>query len=242
MKIHLFGSFWREKMDNCFVCNGGTFTTTDTCFMECVECGLFVNTKYPSREELREELQNFTLTSQRNEEVREERASYARRQLDIIEEVLPDKGRIFDVGCGHGVFLREAYTRGWHPRGNDISSAATDLELHQLNEYIFCGYFEQLAFEEEEYDAVVMCHSLEHLHNPKKDLINAYNMLRKGGVLSVEVPERNLSNLKKFLEVRHHVEFNKKNLRKLVEDTGFKVLRHESQGDEMESQSILCQK
>ena len=229
-------------MAKCFVCNGETFKETDTCFVECVECGLFVNTKYPSREELREKLKHFTLTSQRVESVREVRAIHAQHQLDIIEKVLPKRGRIFDVGCGHGVFLREAFTRGWYPRGNDISSAATDLDLHGINNHVFCGYFEELTFEEGEYHAVVMCHSLEHLHNPKKDLIKAYGMLKKGGILSVEVPERNLSTLKKFLEVNHNVEFNKMNLRKILEDTGFKVLEHYSNGDKNPTQSILCQK
>jgi len=229
-------------MGKCFVCNGETFKETGTCFVECVECGLFINLEYPSRAKLREQLQDFTLTSQRNQAVRAERTLYAQHQLDIIEKVLPNRGRIFDVGCGHGVFLREALSRGWYPRGNDISSAATDLELHGINNHVFCGYFEELTFEEEEYHAVVMCHSLEHLHNPQKDLLQAYAMLKKGGILSVEVPERNISTLKKFLEVNHRVEFNKMNLRKILQDTGFKVLHHYSEGDENQSQTILCQK
>jgi len=226
----------------CFVCNGKTFEDTDTCFfVRCLKCGLYINWSYPPKEELLKYLKDFVLSSQFKESVYNERALQAGEQLDALETVLPNKGKLFDVACGHGAFILEAINRGWQAQGNELSEAAAKWSRHfQLP--VYTGFFDDLHFPEGDYDAVVMWNSLEHLHDPKADLLKAYTMLRKGGVVYIRVPERDSTNLKKYLEPFHRVEFNKINLRKILEDTGFKVLTHESVDDGFEAQDILCQK
>ena len=236
-----YGSIWRETMGKCFVCENETFENTGTCFSQCTKCKLYINWDYLPKEELRNHLKDFVLSSQHNQESYNGRAAEAQEQLDVIESVLPNKGKLFDVACGHGAFIVEALKRGWEAYGNELSVAASYWSDH-YNLPIQTTFFDELDFDDESYDAVVMWNSLEHLHNPKEDLIKSYNMLKKGGVIFIRVPERNAENLNKYLEPFHRVEFNKINLRKILEDTGFTVLTHESVDDGFEAQDILCQK
>ena len=228
-------------MGKCFVCNEETFEETDTCFVQCLKCKLYINWGYLSKEELKKHLKEFILSSQFKESVYKERALEAHQQLDILEKVLPNKGKLFDVAAGHGAFVLEARKRGWEAYGNELSEAASQWSTH-FKLPIYNGFFDDMYFEKESCDAVVMWNSLEHLHNPKTDLLKAYDMLKKGGVIFIRVPERDANNLNKYLEPYHRVEFNKINLRKILEDTGFKVLTHESVDDGFEAQDILCQK
>jgi len=109
-----------------------------------------------------------------------------REALDRIEGQV-GRGRLLDVGCGCGLFLREALKRGWDAKGIDPSKESIDYLRMTIGDAGIQGTLEDFD-PGTRYDAVTMINVLDHLVEPWKDAARAAALLREGGVLYVRVP------------------------------------------------------
>lgn len=109
-----------------------------------------------------------------------------REALDRIEGQV-GRGRLLDVGCGCGFFLREALNRGWDAEGLDPSRESIDFLRTTIGDAGIQGTLEDFD-PAERYDAVTMINVLDHLVSPWRDVARAAALLREGGVLYVRVP------------------------------------------------------
>lgn len=106
-------------------------------------------------------------------------------------------GKLIDIGCGQGFFLKHMKDDGFSPTGIDLSGRAVkfcrqNLGLTANQQNINNGFNS-----DEKYDTVTMWHILEHLSDPVGILKNSRNLLNKDGVLIIEVP--NIISLKFLL-------------------------------------------
>jgi len=149
-------------------------------------------------------------------------------------------GRILDVGCGKGGFLREARRAGLLAVGVDISEReATTARLASGAEVAVADAC-ALPFSNGSFDMVSMWNVLEHLVSPKGALLEARRVLKDGGLLVVSVP--NMSppfglfspflkrksgrwGLFKFEESGHLYHFSRRTLSLYLARTGFSVLK-----------------
>jgi SAM-dependent methyltransferase len=143
------------------------------------------------------------------------------------------KGRLLDVGCGDGVFLREAQKHGFEVWGIDFDSKSIEIAkrhlradtLYAMSLEEFYGYAKEnnLAF-----DVITFFEVLEHQDNPKKFLEMVKNLLKKDGYIVGSVPNRDnifaleISN-KLFLDhpPEHLLRFSKKSLENILKICGF---------------------
>jgi 2-polyprenyl-3-methyl-5-hydroxy-6-metoxy-1,4-benzoquinol methylase len=139
-------------------------------------------------------------------------------------------GRILDLGCGNGEFLRGLAERGWDAYGVDLSAAACDLSTSRGIQ-THCGTLASAAFPSESFDVVTSWHVLEHLPEPRTDLVEVRRVLRGDGLFVVEVP--NCDSLTSrlcgkhwyhFDVPRHLQHFNRATLQRLLEENGFTPL------------------
>lgn len=140
------------------------------------------------------------------------------------------QGRLLDVGCGIGTFLRVARSRGWDVTGLDLSVASveyakqTGLDVRQTR-------IEDVDPSAESYDVVTIFQTIEHMEDPVAVLVNARSLLKPGGVLVLTTPNRE-SLLGKILGNRwfgyyneeHLFFFNKPSFETTVEKAGFEIL------------------
>jgi 2-polyprenyl-3-methyl-5-hydroxy-6-metoxy-1,4-benzoquinol methylase len=109
-----------------------------------------------------------------------------REVLDRIEGQT-ERGRLLDVGCGCGFFLREALARGWEAKGIDPSRESIDYLQATLGDVGVPGTLDD--FEPgERYDVITMINVLDHLIDPWKGVIKAAALLKTGGLIYVRVP------------------------------------------------------
>ncbi len=167
------------------------------------------------------------------------------RRLFRIESFLKKPGRVLDVGCGVGHFLVAARTHGWRPQGLDISKAASEAAHEAYGLEVSIGTLDQAAFPERTFDVITLWDVIEHVRKPIESLKAANRFLRPGGILAMKTPnedsffkwvartcfrlfgKKGSFLLKYVYYVPHYFSYSKKTMTKLLEKTGFEVIRYE---------------
>lgn len=116
-----------------------------------------------------------------------------------------DKGKILDVGCGNGAYLKTLKEKGWETWGIDISSSATEC-ARKFCPNIFTGELHEANFPDRYFDVVTMKWMLEHTHNPSNIIKEAYRILKNNGTLLIGVPNIESIEAKIFKKYWYHLD------------------------------------
>ena len=154
-----------------------------------------------------------------------------KKRFDLISLSHPLGGPVLEIGCANGVFL-DLFTLGetW-----GVEPSASGNTAKRKGHRIIKGLFEKAILPENYFDLVIINHTLEHMDSPDDVLIKVNSVLKKNGLVFVDVP--NFGSLSsKFLGKQwpyllpdeHKHQFTKESLTKLLEDSRFKVVRWES--------------
>jgi len=141
---------------------------------------------------------------------------------------------ILDVGCGSGLLTQLLNDRGYDTIGIDISENAVikcrekGLKSYQQD------LSEELVFEDEIFDCVLMSEVIEHLVDPYFALREIHRVLKKAGILIITTPNssfitRRLRYLlgKTCTETQNfsHLRFyNEKLLKKIVQEVNYDIV------------------
>ncbi len=109
--------------------------------------------------------------------------------LKMVEEYVPGRGRILDVGAAAGFFLKVAKDAGWEAYGVEPSKWLADYSRREFGLDIKAGTLRDAAFPDGYFDAVTMWDVLEHTPSPAAELDEVYRILKPGGILVVNFPD-----------------------------------------------------
>jgi 2-polyprenyl-3-methyl-5-hydroxy-6-metoxy-1,4-benzoquinol methylase len=153
--------------------------------LACVECGTVQQPLLPAGDELHELYRDMSDDAYLGEEPG--RRATAAHLLDLIGARVAS-GRLLDVGCGHGLLLDEARSRGYETVGLELSRSAA----RHAREALGLDVREQPVesfIDLDGFDVVVLADVIEHLDDPVAAVDRCAGLLRPGGVLCVVTPD-----------------------------------------------------
>jgi 2-polyprenyl-3-methyl-5-hydroxy-6-metoxy-1,4-benzoquinol methylase len=138
------------------------------------------------------------------------------RKYKQINSFFENPGKLLDVGCGTGSFLKVCKENGWTVFGVDPSKVASDIALEKYGLEVKQKYFESYKTSNK-YDCITFWGQLEHVHQPMKFIKKAVSLLTDNGILQFEVPsancflmsylEKNLFSPYRYIENARHLQF-----------------------------------
>lgn len=141
---------------------------------------------------------------------------------------LPPDGKLLDIGCGDGGFLKRAEEAGWKAKGIDPDPQAVEVAQNSGLD-VKQGGVEILENERELYDVITLSHVIEHAHDPRAMLVACHRLLKSDGILWIETPNLNSIGHKRYgqswrgLEPpRHLVLFSFESMKHALHVNGFR--------------------
>jgi 2-polyprenyl-3-methyl-5-hydroxy-6-metoxy-1,4-benzoquinol methylase len=96
-------------------------------------------------------------------------------------------GRLLDVGCAYGLLVNAA-SKCFESYGIDISRFAVNKSKEYCKESISRASAVNLPFKDESFDVITLVDTLEHIPNFDDCLKDIVRVLRKGGILLLQLP------------------------------------------------------
>jgi len=163
----------------------------------------------------------------------------ARMHEDFFRRFLVGRaGRLLDVGCGLGYFLKAmAGFDTWEAYGYEVSPAAVRYARETLGHTnVRCGRPEEAEFPPGSIDIITMWDVMEHFLQPDPLLRRCHALLRVGGICFIYTPNVHLQFVRArvlrlllgmrhgvaYLQARDHLHhYSTSSIRRLLERNGF---------------------
>ena len=109
--------------------------------------------------------------------------------LGTLKSAIPyhGGGRLLDIGCGNGGWLRGMQECGWTVQGVEIDENAART-ANAAGVPTFCGTLPAARFPDQSFDVVRLHYVFEHLINPAEILNEIRRILKTDGVCYIRVP------------------------------------------------------
>ena len=235
------------KYDKCPVCgssklkpfikvNGYRVSEKQFVIEECENCSFKLTNPLPSEDEIGKyyESDNYISHTSSSKSLFDAAYQMVRRRaikskLNLVSKYVK-KGVLVDYGCGTGSFLSFVKDQGWSVSGFEPSDIAiSNGETNLKDEVKHPRELDNVK--EHSIDVFTMWHVFEHIYNPKDLLNKIKRILNKNGVLILAVPNPDSLDAKIYKEnwaawdvPIHHSHFNKKSMKILLENNGFKLV------------------
>lgn len=153
----------------------------------CTRCGVrFMNPQYTDAY-LQEYYATYIQEELEPPARKARRLAQKRASVKLLERYV-SPGRFFSIGCGDGMELAVAKTRGWRVEGFDVDPVTTARVAKKVGATVHTGDLFALPLEAGAYDCVYLDQVLEHPKDPAAYLRLCYHMLRPNGLLYIGVP------------------------------------------------------
>jgi SAM-dependent methyltransferase len=153
--------------------------------LRCVDCGLEFVAPTPNPAELADYYdRSYAVPLERY-------AAAGKRNLARITELerwCPGRGRLLELGASYGHSLALARERGWDVAGVELSPAASTYARTHFGLTVFNCDLADVPLADGSLDAAIGWHVLEHVRNPRDQLLRLAALLKPGGVLGLRVP------------------------------------------------------
>lgn len=162
-----------------------------------------------------------------------------------IEEILPGRGRLLDVGTAAGAFLAAARSREWQVEGCEPNRWLAQWGSRHYGIPIRTGELFDHQFPPHSFDVVTLWDVIEHTPDPARVLRTARELIRPGGLLVASYPDigswiaRALGSRWPFLSSVHLYYFTRDTMKTLLGLHGFEVVEMRAHFQRLELDYVL---
>ena len=160
--------------------------------------------------------------------------SFLTRVLKALEANTDSLGEVplqlLDIGAANGFFVELANDFGFHAKGIEVSKHAAKW-AKELGRDVQIGNIDNQIEFRNAFHAITMIDVLEHTVNPQIALINAYNALKRNGVVAICVPDAGSLFAKMrgkrwhaIIPPEHLYYFSRVSIRYHLESVGFEII------------------
>jgi 2-polyprenyl-3-methyl-5-hydroxy-6-metoxy-1,4-benzoquinol methylase len=212
-----------------------------TRLVKCQQCGLVYQNPRPALNEMQlnypSEYDSYAVIDhQSNSWLLNKAFEYGIYKRCRVVTRRKSSGRLLDIGCSTGAFLRGmSKYPGWELEGVEISSYAAEIGRNRFGLNIFIGTVEQADFPAQHFDVITLWDVMEHLHDPISSLTEISRILKPGGLLILRVP--NLDSFDAHLfgpywagldSPRHLYVFSQRTINGLIVLTNFTPIHYQT--------------
>jgi 2-polyprenyl-3-methyl-5-hydroxy-6-metoxy-1,4-benzoquinol methylase len=225
-----------KKFNHCILCNGSNFRIIHQKdhwkYLRCLNCDLVSLDPRPSQKELMSNYLNYLPIQPKEIEAWEimMRPVIVKSANLIESRVRAGSGRLLDIGCGYGYFLKEMKSRGWMVEGIEISQTGRQYARDKWNIDVHSQSLENLNIPENSFEVITLFYVIEHVLDPLSLLIEMKRVIKPGGLILLRWPHstpivRMLGPLSQKLDLYHtpyHLyDFSPKTMEKMLKSCGF---------------------
>lgn len=231
--------------------------------VQCRRCDLEFLNPHPSPEAMVESYSSTARMRVANEKLSQyyenfegsETERFYKHCLDVIGRI-KRSGRLLDIGCGRGQFLKIARDFGWAVMGLEPGREHAEYASEKLGMETVNAAVDKAMFDEGYFDIITLWDIIEHLNNPKATLRRISHWLKPDGLLLIATP--NHASLLDFLVcniyggtggfvkwplhyfyvAEHILYFTPKTLRDLMWRSGFQVIKELKTGTDIERYAV----
>ena len=187
----------KQSCTYCRVANSVSLYTTSSIFGDefsldkCSVCGAFFLNPSPTEEQLGQAYDDSYYGTGDSKF-----GSGVEKVLDVfrgargrrVRGYVKPGGRVLDIGCGSGDFLKKLSERGFEAFGTELDGQAARRAMQVDGIKVKTGPLLEADFDKDFFDAVCMWHVFEHLAEPKRTLEIISKILKPGGYLFLSMP------------------------------------------------------
>lgn len=108
------------------------------------------------------------------------------RKFSLINSIYPKKGRLLDLGCATGLFLKKTISGGWDAQGVEFSDFAARHAREEGKMNVQSGDLLDMHFPSKHFDVVTVWDMIDHSEYPKETVEEVYRILKPGGIIAME--------------------------------------------------------
>jgi len=224
---------YRQKIDENTV-NKVTFSARrmpDRChyqIVKCGKCGLIYSTPILDSAEIDKLYHASTFTYESVTDYLNDTYGF---YLKSVAKLVPEKGKLLEIGCGNGFFMEKALELGYREvYGVEPSFEAIQHASPSVSGTITNSIFKADLYPESFFDVICFFQTLDHIVDPNEFLSNCRNYLKPGGVALCithdikSLAAKILGEKCPMIDIEHIYLFNKKTLRRIFLNNGFEVI------------------